>query len=155
MKFFLASLVLIFIYNISFSQVDFGIGIDFSPYPYFEESKEQKEEKKLPPDPLIEKISKKFEQDTEKLNNLFRRGYGYLELIKILLIVKESGKDIEEILKLRERKQKLADIAKKFNLEYEKIYNMAYIIKSEVEEDKSSVLSSTNSVIEPANQGEK
>ncbi len=139
MKIFPAILVvIIFSYSISFSQVDFGVGFDFSPYPYSEPQK--KKEEKKPPDYLIEQISKKFEQDTEKINNLFRRGYGYLELIKILLIVKKSGKDIEQILKLREKDKKLSEIAKKFDLDYEDIYNSAYKIKSEIAENKDSNL---------------
>jgi len=140
MRYFFAVLTsTILIYSFSFSQqFDFGVGIDFSQYSY-SETKKQKEEKKLPPDPLIEQISKKFGQDTEKMNNLFRRGYGYIELIKILMIVKESGKDVEEIIKLREKNQKLSEIAKKFNLDYENIYNSAYQIKSEVEENEHAM----------------
>ena len=136
---FLILVSTILTYSFSFSQqFDFGVGIDFSQYPY-SETRKQKEEKKLPPDPIIEQISKKFEQDPEKINNLFKRGYGYVELIKILLIARQSGKDIDEIIKLREKNQKFSEVTKKFNLDYEKIHNDAYKIKSEVEENETSV----------------
>ncbi|MDI6641770.1 MAG: hypothetical protein QME68_05610, partial [Elusimicrobiota bacterium] len=114
-----------------FAQVEFGIGVDFIPYPA-ERAEKAKKVPELKND-FIEKISIRFNQNYDKLYLLYRRGYGYTELIKLLLITEKSGKALDEIVKIREKKEKISKIATSLGLDYKEIYFESYKIKTELE----------------------
>jgi hypothetical protein len=71
--------------------------------------------------------------DDSLLQELYRRGVGYLELIRLILISDKSGNTFREILNLRIRKEKLSTIAQKYNVDYRDIYIESYKIKSKID----------------------
>ncbi|OGS19549.1 MAG: hypothetical protein A3J83_02610 [Elusimicrobia bacterium RIFOXYA2_FULL_40_6] len=91
-------------------------------------------------DPLIEKISFSFKQDSEKLHSLWYRGYGYMELIKLCLISQKSFTRIDELTTLRDKNEKISKIAEKYKLNYRAIYKESYEIKNSLEKDTTSFI---------------
>ena len=130
--------VLTLVFNLlvrcTLAHVGFGVGVDITPGPF--DDRIQPEEKKEPPkNPMVEKISERFGQKSEQLQLLWRRGYGYVELIKILLIAKEVDRELNEIVKQRDRRVRISKIAESYGIDYRKIYMLSYTIRSELEID--------------------
>ena len=75
--------------------------------------------------------------DGEKLQVLFRNGYGYFELIKLLLISKLSGEKMIELIKLREKGSKVRNLAEKYKLDYKSILKESTQIHSQISGIKS------------------
>ena len=121
----------LFPFSFLFAQVDFGVGIDFTPKTSEKASKQEKEQKNY----FIERIALKFNQNYEKLHRLYQRGYGYIELLKLILISEKSKKELDEIIKYRDKKDKISKIASMYGLNYKEIYLEAYRIRSELESD--------------------
>lgn len=115
------------------AQVDFGVGIDFTPGAFERTEKTKKEPEQK--NELIERISVRFNQNYDQLHKLHLQGYGYNELIKLLLIADKSKKSIEEIVKSRDKKDKIAKIATSYGLNYKEIYFEAHIIRTELEQE--------------------
>lgn len=108
-------------------EVEFGFGFEIIP------STEVKRIEREPiKDGFMEKIAKRFEMNLEELNKLRDNGYGRFELIRMILISTESGKNFEEIVNMR-KKMKLKNIAKELKINYKFIYFLARRIKQELE----------------------
>ncbi|MBU2567691.1 MAG: hypothetical protein KJ967_02810 [Elusimicrobia bacterium] len=125
------------------AQVGFGVGVDFTPGAYDERRLSREEKKEPPKNPMVEKISERFGQKSEELQRLWRRGYGYVELIKILLIVKEVNKDLNEIVKQRDKRVRLSKIAESYGVDYHMIYTLSYAIRSELETENNTTSGSS------------
>lgn len=129
-RYFLLILSIIFFLTKTISaQVGMGVGIDFSGMGESVQPKEKKKEK--PKDAFIQKLAKRFTQDEDKLHKLWYKGYGRLELTKLLLIAEKTTQPLEEIVRLR-AKEKIAKIAQKYNLDYKEIIKEAAKIKTEI-----------------------
>ena len=75
--------------------------------------------------------------DGGKLQVLYRNGYGYFELIKLLLISKLSGEKMIELIKLREKGSKVRNLAEKYKLDYKSILKESTQIHSQISGIKS------------------
>jgi hypothetical protein len=127
--------------------VDFGVGVDFAPGSGGEEVKKSTA---VVRSVLVDRIAAKLNKDPIKLQKLWRRGYGYVELIKLSLISNESGQPFETIIEQREKNNKLSSIVKKYQLNYSGIFRRSYEIKSELEAEVTDyyyVDESTNAAV--------
>ncbi|OGS21777.1 MAG: hypothetical protein A2252_06520 [Elusimicrobia bacterium RIFOXYA2_FULL_39_19] len=122
----------------SFGQgINAGVEIDPSGFG----SKSDKDEKKVEkPDALADRIAVRFAKESKEIQEQKKKGYGYNELIKLLLIAQKADVKFETIIELRNKKTKIADIAKKYNLNYKEIYMESGKIKSELVFDPSEYL---------------
>ena len=93
----------------------------------------RKKEKDKRPDKFIWETGQFFGMKTDELVKLWNHGYGRNELIKILLMSRYSKKDLNEIVKLRDKNTKLAKIAEKYGLDYEKILDEAAKVRSDID----------------------
>lgn len=108
-----------------------GVGVEFSPSPPVKKKEEKKIKKKVE-NFFIFELAERFSLEEKKLNKLYNRGYGYLELIKIILIAKKADKPLEEIVKKRDKGKKMRKIAEEYQLDYQKIHLEALKIKDEI-----------------------
>jgi len=105
-------------------QIDVGVG--FSPTPPIEKSVEEGK------NPFLTELAERFSVKEKELDKLYNRGYGYSELIKIILIAKKIDKSLEEIVKEREKGKKISKIAEEYKLNYQKIHLESLKIKGEI-----------------------
>lgn len=107
------------------------MGVGYSPYDAGMMQKKLENEKLK--DPFIKGIAYKFDMNANDLYRLQERGYGRLELIRILLIARKADIPYGKLLEPRDRSVTLQRIAKKNNIDYKSIYEESYGIKSELE----------------------
>ena len=116
--------------------VDFGVGMDPGS---FRTSKPGEKEEPVT-DPLIGKIALHFKQSSDKLHALWYRGYGYLELIRLSMMAESSKTPFDDIIKLRDKGEKLSAIAGKYQLPYRDIYSRSFILKDILEAQPDDIL---------------
>lgn len=114
-----------------------GIGVEFTPG----SSVQKKEEKiiKKGKNPLIVELAERFSVEEKELNKLHKRGYGYLELVKLLLISKKANKPLEEIVKKRDKGKKISKLAEEYELKYREIHLEAQKIREEIEDSSKTI----------------
>ena len=95
-----------------------GVGMELSPSGLVRKKKEKKPRN---PDAFIKTLAGYFNQGEASMAKLHHRGYGRNELIKMLVITTKSGKDFTEIVKLRDKKKKLSEIAETYGLDYTQV----------------------------------
>jgi hypothetical protein len=110
----------------------------FAQYYQYAPTYEREKKKERKQDKLIEKIAILLNQNYEELYTHHENGYGYTELIKIILISKKSGQPLKKIIELRDNKMLLSKIAEKFNLDYKSIYKEAIKLKKELDKEIKS-----------------
>lgn len=131
--FCLSTCQLINLSTVLYGQV--GIGVSFTPD--FSPSKEEKEIKKTK-NPFLVELAERFSLEEKDLDRLYSRGYGYTEIIKLILITKKTNEPLEEIVKKRDKGKKMRKIAEDYELDYWVIDKEALKIKEEI---KTSLLS--------------
>ena len=129
--FYFVFLIFYFCLAFLYAQVNFGVGVDFTPRPA-ERTREKRKEPEVKNE-FIERISIRFNQNYDRLFSLYRRGYGYTELIRLLLIADKSEKPFDDIVKLRDKKERLSKIATSHGLAYKEIYFESRKIRTELE----------------------
>lgn len=120
-----------------------------------EEYKSKQGKKPLLKDAFIERIAIKFDQKSDDLQPLRRKGYGKVEIIKLVLISQKSNQPLKELVKKRDKNERLTKIAQEYNLDYKQINLEAYEIKEEIETSlfissttyKHSLIKNTTEVI--------
>lgn len=137
----LVSILLISSFPLYAQPVDFGVGVNFAPGSGG--NSEVHKSTAVPKSVFVKHIAKKMNKDEVKLQGLWRRGYGFVELIKLSLIADGANETFEKIVEQREKKQKLKAIAQKYNLNYNGIYRRSYEIKSELEAEVTDYLTET------------
>lgn len=115
--------------------VGVGFGVNVTPGAGKKAKPKSKKKQELK-DAFIERIAIRLDQDPDELHSLRRKGYGRVELIKLILIAKKTKQPLNEIVKLRNRKEKIKKIAEKYNLDYKKIYFQAKKIKLEIKREE-------------------
>jgi len=110
-----------------YGQVEVGVGLT----PGLTSSKEEKTVEKSR-DLFISELAEKFAYEEKDLQRLYRRGYGYTELIKLILISQKSAKPLTEVVKKRDKGKKLRIIAKDYEIDYSTIMEEAKQIREEI-----------------------
>lgn len=108
-----------------------GVGVEFSPG-----SSVKKKGKRITnraENPFLIELAGKFAIEEKELHKLHNRGYGYAELIKIILISKKAEKPLEEVTKKRDKGKKIRKIAEDYKLDYREIHLEALKIKKEID----------------------
>jgi|GEM_PF-2764789 len=129
------------------SSLSSDIGVFFGPSPYLTQQEQQREnlpspsmpgvkEKYIKRDKFIYLLANKFAFLEEKLQKLHSQGYGYKELIKLLYISRMGEVEFDSVVKLRSRGEKLRNISKRYNVDYNTVVEntdkMYYEIKNEL-----------------------
>jgi hypothetical protein len=110
---------------------DVGVGAGVSPWDSTDSFK--KEKKIKPVDPYVPVMARYFNQKAGELEKLSARGYGRNELVKILLVARKSGKDLREIVRLRDHNTRISAIARQFKLDYPSILAEARSIRADLD----------------------
>lgn len=93
-------------------------------------------EKNKPADIYVKAISKYFNVDENELTKLWARGFGRNELIKIILSSIKSGKEINEIVKDRDKNGlKYFYIAEKYKFDFNSLLIEAAEIRKKIDND--------------------
>ena len=140
-----AVIVAAFALAASAQPVDFGAGVNFMPGGGSEVGKSTTPVKSI----FVAHIAKKMNKDEAALQKLWRKGYGFLELIRISMIVDQSHETLDKIIEQRDKNVKLSVIAKKYNLDYKNIYNRSYEIKSELDAEATDYMTEPEEQVKP------
>ena len=119
---------LIFSISIACADIDGSVGLtpwDGSPY--------RKKEKSLTPDMFLRVSALHFGMSETELVKLWNRGYGRNELIKLVLLSRESKQELSAIAKVRDKNTKFAKIAEKYNVDYAKLTNDAAALRKDID----------------------
>ena len=119
-----------------FAEVDFGAGVDFSTWGPYGEKRDKKDR---PTEPFIAALAQHFKCDRNELMKLWYRGYGRNELIKLLLISGRSGKDLKELVKQRDKGEKLSGLAKKYAVDWDQVVAETQVLRKEIDADSLTV----------------
>jgi len=86
---------------------------DLYSFPDIDETRPKKDEQAPPKpvDPFIQALAKKMEIPEKILFEAAEKGFGRLELIRLILISKKSGKALPELIQEREKNTRFAKIA--------------------------------------------
>ncbi|HCJ67510.1 MAG TPA: hypothetical protein DHV62_09410, partial [Elusimicrobia bacterium] len=128
-----------------------GVGIEFSPPEEIGVKKKGKRITNRAENPFLIELAERFTIEDKELNNLHNRGYGYVELIKIILISERADKPLEEVVKKRDKGKKMRKIAEDYKLDYREIYLEALKIRKEIDnslETGQPLIKSTTTPIE-------
>ncbi len=118
-------------YTLHLGYAQVGIGVEFTPG-----SPVKKKNRKINnrnEDPFLIELAGKFTREEKELHKLHNRGYGYVELIKIVLISEKADKLLEEVVKKRDKGNKMRKIAEDYKLDYREIYLEALQIRKEID----------------------
>lgn len=74
-----------------------------------------------------------FGMSETELVKLWNRGYGRNELIKLVLLSRESKQELSAIAKVRDKNTKFAKIAEKYNVDYAKLTNDAAALRKDID----------------------
>jgi len=110
---------------------DIGTGIGISPgdsTPNF-----RREKKIRPIEPFIKVLAKQFHREVSELGALSARGYGRNELIKLLLMAQKSGKDLKDLVKLRDKNTRLSAMADMYHLDYPELLSEAESVRKDID----------------------
>jgi len=111
----------------------FSVCLGRDPYDdMFPEEREKRFEERR--DPMILAIALRFDLEGKEVDKLRRRGYGYSEIIKVLLIAEYAKVDFKEIAKLRDKPEPFRKIIKKYNLDIDDIERKTGEIRGQIEE---------------------
>lgn len=109
-----------------------GMGVDLTPSFSGSESKKKSKKKRLK-NPFVFHFCKIFDQDYLKIRKLQKKGYGRLELIKVILISRKAQVPLKDIIKDRDKLIPLKKIAKKHKINYRKLRVESAQYKKEIE----------------------
>lgn len=130
MKYKIVLSFLIAALSISFACAEVDMGVGFSPwdnYPY------QKRQKTTRPDKFIRSAALYFGISETELVKLWNKGYGRNELIKLVLMSRESKQELPEIVKLREKNMRYVKIAEKYTVDYPKFSSEAETARKDID----------------------
>lgn len=108
------------------------MGVDLTPSFSGSESKKKSKKKRLK-NPFIFHFCNIFDQDYLKIRKLQKKGYGRLELIKVILISREAQVSLKEIVKDRNKLIPLRKIAEKYKLDYRALRAKSHQYKKQIE----------------------
>jgi hypothetical protein len=113
------------------AQTEFGAGLGFEPW---DGSPYRKKEKDNKPDRFLLATAEYFQlADSGELVKLRNRGYGRNELIKLLLLSRDSKQELKDIVKLRDKFTTLAKISEKYQVDYDKMLDNAAAARKEID----------------------
>ena len=92
-------------------------------------------------DPFVKALSKKTDVPEAMLTETLERGFGRLELIRLILISQKSGTLLPEILKLTEKGTRFAKICEPAKLNNRDIKKEAAAILKDVEKNAEAIAS--------------
>ncbi len=113
--------------------------VDLYPFPKVDDVRTVKVKEKKPADPFVQALSKKFALPEELLTEHILQGLGRVELIRLILISKKSGKSLEELAKEREKGTKLAKIAQSAGVEPKAVRREADSVFKEIEKEAAQI----------------
>lgn len=103
----------------------------------YRETKEQRDKKKKPI--YIEPFCRNLEQSVtywqmtaEEIQECKNNGFGYNELIKVILISKKADRKLEDVIKRRRRGESFEEISKRYKVDYAEIKKETKKIRAEV-----------------------
>ncbi len=139
-------LILIFAVLASLNQMPLSAQPDLYSFPEVDDAKPKKEEPK-PIEPFILTLAKKTGMPADVLSEASLKGFGRLELIRLILISKKSGKPLPDLILQREKSARFAKIAEEAKVDNNAIKKEAAVMLKELEKDpdtaKSQVKKST------------
>ena len=106
-----------------------------------EERKPPKAEEKK--DPLIFMLSQKFDMNEKDLNKLRNKGYGYTEIIKVIIISRDANVKLEDVVHKRDKKVLFKKIIEEYRLDGEKIEDEANLARREIDEYTIKIVTDT------------
>lgn len=80
-----------------------GVGVDLTPSYSGSRDKKDKSKKKKLKNPFVFHFCKIFDQDYPEIRKLQKKGYGRIELIKIILIAQKASVPLEKIVLQRNK----------------------------------------------------
>lgn len=118
--------------------------VDLYPFPKVDDARPVKTKEKRTAEPFVQALSKKFALPEELLAEHLAAGTGRVEIIRLILISKKSGKSLEELVKEREKGARLSKLAESAGLEPKKIRQEAESLFKEIEQESLRIKAETS-----------
>lgn len=129
MRFFVIIFLSVFLFSASlFAQSE------LYAFPEVDFSKPKAEELK-PVDPFIKTLAKKMDVPEQILAEAAQKGMGRMELIRLILISKKSGKPLTDLIQQREKLTRFAKIASQTNVDNGAIKKEARTLLKQIEKE--------------------
>lgn len=103
-------------------------------FPEVESSKPKAEEPK-PVDPFIKTLAKKMDVPEQLLAEAAEKGMGRMELIRLILISKKSGKLLPDLIRQREKLMRFAKIASEAKVDNGAVKKEAKALLKQIEKE--------------------
>ncbi|MFH1378697.1 MAG: hypothetical protein ABII23_00330 [bacterium] len=107
-----------------------GVGLDLTPS--IGEAVSKDKDTKLK-NPFTFHLSRHMELDYVELRKLQKRGYGKIELIKLIVIAQKAGVPLKDIIQKRDAFDTIKKIAQAFNVDYTAVRKESRKIKTTIE----------------------
>ncbi len=111
---------------------------DLYSFPEVEEGKPKKEEPK-PIEPFIQALAKRTEMPVNVLSEASEKGFGRLELIRLILIAKKAKKPLPDLIQQREKSTRFAKIAEESKVDNIAIKKEALAMLKDLEKDADKI----------------
>ena len=111
---------------------------DLYSFPEVDEAKPKKEEPK-PVEPFVQALAKKMDLPEKVLTEATEKGFGRMELIRLILMAKKSGKSLTDLIQEREKGTRLAKIAESAKADNRAVKKEAGEILKDLEKDAEKI----------------
>lgn len=113
-----------------------GFGLEVFPGPTTDK-KETKKENKVA-NSTVSYIAAHFQVDNKEVEDLFERGFGYGELVRVFLIAQKANRPVKDVAKRRETEDTFKKICDRYKLDFWEIDAQAEIIQEEIKKNISA-----------------
>ena len=111
---------------------------DLYSFPEVEESKPKVEAPK-PAEPFIQALSKRLEVPEKVLTEASEKGFGRMELIRLILTSKQSNKPLPDLIQEREKSKSFAKISEGAKVDNVAIKKEAQVILKDLEKEAEKI----------------
>lgn len=108
-----------------------GVGLDLTPS--MTGTRKGKKKKKKLKNPYVYHLTRHLELDYIEIRKLQKKGYGRIELIKVILIAQKADVPLKDIIKKRDKLIRLKTISEEYKVNYTDIRRESKRIRAEIE----------------------